>query len=136
VKEGMSELVLYLAGSVIGIAAMVGLNVVLFGRKTGALDIGALAERLALDHPGFRLGEAVLAGNAALLEDKTDGAVWLVRAGGDKFVTRRLTAIKRLARDGVALEMRFADFTFPRARLAFADEGQAGRWEARLRALA
>jgi hypothetical protein len=129
----MNELLLYLLGSVVGIALMVGLNVALFGRRTGALDLAALEQRLALDHPGFRAGDCVLAGDAALLENKADGAVWLVRAGGDKFVARKLGRFKRLVRDGARLEMRFADFTFPRARLAFADEAQARDWETRLR---
>jgi hypothetical protein len=132
----MNALLLYLAGSVVGIALLVGLNVALFGRKTRALDLVALEERLALDHPGFRAGPSVLAGDAALIEDGRDGAVYLVRAGGDKFVARRLGGIKRLARDGAVLDLRFADFTFPRARLAFADESDAGAWEARLKALA
>ncbi|HEY1631111.1 MAG TPA: hypothetical protein VGF56_07330 [Rhizomicrobium sp.] len=129
----MTELVLYLAGSVIGIALMVGLNLLLFGRGVRALDPAALAERLALDHPGFRAGASVVAGDAALIENLADGAVWLVRAGGDKFVTRRVVGLKRLSRAGTSLDLRFADFTFPRARLCFADEATARSWEARLR---
>ena len=35
-------------------------------------------------------------------------------------------------RPGAALDLRFADFTFPRARLAFANEGDAGAWHARI----
>jgi len=130
----MNELLLYLAGSLTGIALMVGLNVLLFGRKARALDTGALAARLALDHPGFRAGDSVVAGDAALIENREDGAVWLVRAGGDKFVTRKLERVKRLSRAGNALDLRFADFTFPKARLSFADEATAQAWEARLRA--
>ncbi len=125
---------LYLLGSVAGIALLVGLNMVLFGRRTAALDLVALQQNLALDNPGFRAGAAVVAGDAALIENHADGALYLVRAGGDKFVTRKLSrgSLRTLKRDGARLDLRFADFTFPRARLAFADEAAASDWEARL----
>ncbi|HEX3674925.1 MAG TPA: hypothetical protein VHU87_11685 [Rhizomicrobium sp.] len=125
---------LYLIGSVAGIAVLVGLNVLLFGRCTGALDLAALGRALALDQPGFRAGDGVVAGDAALVENAADGALYLVRAGGDKFVTRKLSrgSVRGLSRDGSRLDLRFADFTFPRARLAFADEASAADWQARL----
>lgn len=131
---------LYLLGSIAGIALMVGLNIMLFGRGTGALDLGALESRLALDHPGFRAGAGALSADArtALLENRGDGALYLARAGGDKFVTRKLArgSLRALERSGARLDLRFADFTFPRAGLAFASESEAGEWEARLRRLA
>jgi hypothetical protein len=134
------DVVIYLIGSVAGIALMVGLNVLLFGRGTGALDLRALESRLALDHPGFRAGESAVSADAraALMENRADGALYLARAGGDKFVTRRLSrgSLRALRRDGAGLDLRFADFTFPRAKLAFADESQASDWEARLKRVA
>ena len=134
------DVVVYLIGSVAGIGLMVGLNVLLFGRGTGALDLRALESRLALDHPGFRAGESALSADAhaALMENRNDGALYLARAGGDKFVTRRLSrgALRKLSREGARLDLRFADFTFTRARLAFATESEAGDWEARLKRVA
>jgi hypothetical protein len=131
---------LYLIGSVAGIALMVGLNIALFGRGTCALDLGSLENRLALDHPGFRAGAGALSADAraVLLENRSDGAFYLARAGGDKFVTRKLVrgSLRALRRDGAHLDLRFADFTFPRARLAFATESEADEWEARLRRVA
>ena len=131
---------LYLLGSIAGIALMVGLNVLLFGRGTGALDLGVLENRLALDQPGFRAGAGALSADAraALMENRVDGALYLARAGGDKFVTRKLArgSLRALRRDGTQLDLRFADFTFPRARLAFANETEAGEWEARLKRVA
>jgi hypothetical protein len=119
---------------------MVGLNILLFGRGTGALDLGALENRLALDHPGFRAGAGVVSADAraALMENRVDDALYLARAGGDKFVTRKLArgSLRALRRDGTQLDLRFADFTFPRARLAFANETEAGEWEARLKRVA
>jgi hypothetical protein len=130
----MNPLLLYLLGSVAGIALMVGVNVALFGRRTGALDLAALQARLALDNPGFRSGEAVVAGRTALVENAADGALYLARASGDTFVTRKLSrgSVKRITRSGASLDLRFADFTFPRARLAFANEDDAGAWHARI----
>jgi hypothetical protein len=131
------DVVVYLIGSVAGIALLVGFNVLLFGRGTGVLDLRALESRLALDHPGFRAGAGALSvdARAALLEDRADGALYLARAGGDKFVTRRLSrgSLRKLSRDGARLDLRFADFTFPRAKLTFADESQTSDWEARLK---
>lgn len=130
----MNPLLLYLLGSVAGIALMVGVNVALFGRRSGALDLTALQTRLALDNPGFRGGDAVVAGNVALIENAADGTLHLARASGDTFVTRKLSrgSVKRITRAGAALDLRFADFTFPRARLAFANEDDATAWHARI----
>jgi hypothetical protein len=131
---------LYLLGSVAGITLLVGLNVLLFGRGTGGLDLKALESRLALDHPGFRAGAGARSADAraALIEDQADGALYLARAGGDKFVTRKLArgALRKVRRDGARLDLSFADFTFPRASLALANESEAGAWEARLKRLA
>ncbi|MGH6870016.1 MAG: hypothetical protein ACREHE_00790 [Rhizomicrobium sp.] len=131
----MNALVVYLLGSVGGIVLMVGLNVALFARRTAALDPDSLEARLALDYPGFRAGAAVMAGEAALIENAVDGALYLARAGGGTYVTRRISGngIRRISRDGPALELRFSDFTFPRARLSFADSAEAAAWEERLR---
>ncbi|HEY2071000.1 MAG TPA: hypothetical protein VGG48_15700 [Rhizomicrobium sp.] len=125
----------YFIGSVAGIAVLVGLNVLLFGRRTSALDLAALERRLALDHPGFRAGDGVVAGGAALIEDRADGGLYLVRAGGAYPVARKLShgSVRRLVRNGSRLDLRFADFTFPCARLAFASEVEAGDWEVRLK---
>jgi hypothetical protein len=128
---------LYLLGSVAGIAVLVGLNVLLFGHRAGALDMAALERRLALDHPGFRASVAALSADAraGLIQNEADGTLYLARIGGDKLVTRKLArgSVRALRRDGASLDLRFADFTFPRARLAFADAGEAGDWEARIR---
>jgi hypothetical protein len=127
---------LYLLGSVLGIALLVGLNVALFGRHAGGLDLAALADRLALDHPGFRAGAGALSADAraALIENRGDGVLYLACAGGDKFVTRRLArgSLRALRRDGARLDIRFADFTFPHTSVAFGDETDARDWEARL----
>src|SRR5277367_6615252 len=101
--------IVYLIGSVAGIALMVGLNVLLFGRGTGALDLGALESRLALDYPGFRAGAGTLSADAraALLENSLDGTLHLARADGDKFATRKLArgSLRGLRRDGARLDL-------------------------------
>ncbi|HEY2034333.1 MAG TPA: hypothetical protein VGH02_11665, partial [Rhizomicrobium sp.] len=71
---------------------------------------------------------------SAMLEDARDGAVYLVTARGDGFVTRRLSRgdVKTASRTGAALALRFADFTFPAATIAFPDENIAREWETRM----
>jgi hypothetical protein len=125
---------LYLAASVVGIAAMVGLCAFLFGRDVVKLDTRSAAARLAWDVPGFRLGHSALAADqrSAVLENANDGSLWLVTARGSDFVTRRLSRNDVKARDGAALSFRFPDFTFPAAMIAFPDETVARDWELRM----
>ncbi|MGN6517429.1 MAG: hypothetical protein ACTHLR_16515 [Rhizomicrobium sp.] len=130
----MNTQLLYLAASVVGIAAMVGLCLMLFGREVVKLDTRSAAARLAWDVPGFRLGHSALSADArsAILENAGDGSLWLVTARGSDFVTRRLSRRDVTARDGAVLALRFADLTFPRAVIAFHDEGVARDWELRM----
>ena len=124
----------YLIASLVGIAAMVGLCLLLFGRETAKLDTRSAAARLAWDVPGFRLGHSALAADSrsAVLENAADGSLWLVTARGSDFVTRRLSCRNVQARDGAALSFRFSDFTFPAAMIAFHDEDVARDWESRM----
>jgi hypothetical protein len=130
----MNTQLLYLAISLAGIAAMVGLCALLFGREVAKLDTRAAAARLAWDVPGFRLGHSALAADScsAVLENAADGSLWLVAARGSDFVTRRLSAANMKARDGASLSLRFSDFTFPAATLAFHDEDVARDWQVRM----
>lgn len=132
----MNPQLLQLLISVIGIAVMVGLCRLLFGRSgaafTGPADVAAV---LTYDVPGFRLGVAALSCDrrGALAEDARNGAIYLAVMRGDGVVTRKLNGGMRVTRAGTVLDFRFPDFSFGRARLDFAD---AERWEERLRRLA
>ena len=132
----MTGQLLYLALSLAGVAAMVGLCAFLFGRDVAKLDTRTAAARLASDVPGFRLGDSALSADmrSAMLEDARDGSVWLVIARGDGFVTRKLSRrdVKAASRNGAALNLRFFDFTFPGAMIAFHDEAVARDWEMRV----
>lgn len=132
----MTNQLLYLAISLAGVAAMVGLCAFLFGREVVKLDTRSAAARLAADVPGFRLGHSALSADtrSAMLEDARDGSVWLVTARGDGFVTRRLSRrdVKAASREGALLNLRFSDFTFPGAAIAFHDEDVARDWEMRM----
>ncbi|HEX7725810.1 MAG TPA: hypothetical protein VF410_04595 [Rhizomicrobium sp.] len=132
----MTTQIYYLVFSILGVAAMVGLCAFLFGREVVKLDTRSAAARLAADVPGFRLGHSALSADtrSAMLEDARDGSVWLVTARGDGFVTRRLSRrdVKAASRDGAALKLRFSDFTFPAAVIAFHDEDVARDWELRM----
>ncbi len=130
---------LYLLGSIAGVALLVGLNVMLFGFRAATIASASDAiRRLREEIAGFRAGDAALdaAHHVALVEDARDGVLHLVVARGDGLATRALKhgVVKRLIRDGATLTLRLADFTLPRARITFADDDLAKLWEARLRA--
>ena len=131
----------YLAGSMIGVAMIVGLNLVLFGRAKPDLgnvqDVGA---RIAADIPGFRAGSGIVGndGAMALVTDSADNTIFLIKAFGDRFVTRKLSCgvIRSVTADGLTLSLRLKDFTLPMARIVLDSESVAREWEARLKALA
>lgn len=134
----MNGQLLYLAISVAAIGVMVGVCVVLFGRGLAALDPHLAQTLLQDDVPGFRLGAVALStdGRTALAEDLRNHALYLIAVRGDGYVTRQISRsyIKAATRDGAFLALRFSDFTFPKASLAFADEHAARDWEERLKA--
>ncbi|HLW22723.1 MAG TPA: hypothetical protein VKT22_00010 [Steroidobacteraceae bacterium] len=75
-------------------------------------------------------------GRAALIETATglgllvrDGRRWNARM----LAAHELTAVR--LRDPRTLELRFADFGWPRARLRFADQDLLSRWRTRLETL-
>lgn len=132
---------IYLAGSLGGIALMVGLAVVLFGVSGAKIASAADAIRRLKDEiAGFRAGDIAFdAGqHAALIENTRDGVVHLVVARGDGLVVRPLRhgILKRALRTGATLTLRLSDFTLPRAKLTLPDEAAAALWEARLAARA
>ncbi|HUJ46103.1 MAG TPA: hypothetical protein VLV55_03140 [Rhizomicrobium sp.] len=130
---------IYFAGSLAGIALIVALNLALFGRARFRItSLSDVAAKLAAEVPGFRAGDGIVAsdGRAALCEDKTSGAIYLVEAVGNRLVTRRLGrgSLRALSGDGAGLSLRLADFTFAKSKLAFADAAARKIWEARLKA--
>ncbi len=136
----MTTQLLYLLGSLAGVAALVGFCALLFGRDTARVDAPAAEAALRADIPGFRAGAVALSadGEAALVEDAHDGASYLVIARGRGLVTRKLSRgfVRDARRDGAALNLRLSDFTFPKARLVFAQEAAALEWESRFARLA
>ena len=129
---------IYLAGSLAGIALLVGFNFLLFGRVR--VELGSaetIAACLAKDIPGFRAGRAIVAadGHAAVIENAANRSLYLVEAMGDGVVTRRLTRdlLANVGRLGDRLSLEFRDFTFPRATLLAPSESLAREWEARLK---
>jgi hypothetical protein len=139
-STAMTMQLLYLTASLAGVAALVGFCVLLFGRDTARVDARGAEDVLRADIPGFRAGAVTLSadGAAALVEDAHDGATYLVIARGRGLVTRKLSAgfVRNARRDGAALDLRLYDFTFPKARLVFAQEAAALEWETRFARLA
>jgi len=123
----------YLAGSLLGVAAIVGLAAFLFGWRDRAMDAQDAADLLAREVPGFLAGRTGHDARAALIENVRDGQVYLALVRGDGLVTRKLPKDLRVARDGARLTLDLRDFTLGPARLDLAD---AEYWEARLTGLA
>jgi hypothetical protein len=136
----MTSQLLYLIASLAGVAAMVGLCAVLFGRDTAKIDAKAAEDALRADVPGFRVGAVALSadGHGALVEDSRDGATYLVIARGRGLVTRKLSRgfLRNATRNGAALDLSLYDFTFPKARLVFGEEAAVLEWETRFARLA
>ncbi len=136
----MTTQLLYLAGSLAGVAALVGFCVLLFGRDTARIDARAAEALLRTDVPGFRAGAVSLSADAqaALVEDAHDGSAYLVMARGRGLVMRKLSRgfLRAAKRDGAILDLRLTDFTFPKARLVFAQEAAALEWETRFARMA
>ena len=129
---------IYLAGSLGGIALLVGFNLLLFGRARGQVGTAQdVAERLAKDIPGFRGGRAIVGadGRSAVIENATNRALYLVEAMGDDIVTRQLSRglLANVGRLGEKLSLELRDFTFPRATLVAGSESLAREWESRLK---
>jgi hypothetical protein len=132
---------LYLAGSLIGVAMIVGLNLVLFGRAKPALgNIQDLGGRIATDVPGFRAGNGIVGkdGSIALVTDSAGCSIFLIKAFGDRVVTRKLShgVLRDVSADGSTLLLKLKDFTLPKARIVLKSETVARDWEARLKTLA
>lgn len=132
----MNAMVLQLAISLAGIGLMVGLCRWLFGAADAPIaDARALAEDIARDVPGFRAGRSALGRDArvALVENATDGEIYLAVARGDGMVTRKLAHGLALARDGGRLMLDLRDFTLKPVAL---DLDDADYWEGKLKGLA
>jgi hypothetical protein len=125
-------MLIYLAGSLLGVAAIVALAAWLFGWRDKPLEAGQAAEHLARDVPGFVAGRTSHDTRAALIENARDGAVYLALLRGDGLVTRKLSKGIAVTRDGTVLNIVPRDFTLGRARLDLAD---AAYWETRLKGL-
>ena len=127
----------YLLFSLGGVAALVALNVMLFGFKTAKLATAQRVEAyLKQTLPAFRGRSMSLdAGHmAALAENDIDGTVHLVTVCGDAFVTRKLCKplLRTVTREGDGLSLRLADLTLPDARLVFGDATTAALWQQKL----
>lgn len=129
---------IYLAGSLGGIALLVGFNLLLFGRVRPQVGtVQKIAARLATEIPGFRMGRALVSadGSSAVIENAANRSLYLVEAMGDDVVTRQLSKslLANVGRLGDKLSLELRDFAFPRATVIAASESLAREWEARLK---
>lgn len=129
---------IYLAGSLGGIALLVGFNLLLFGRVRPQVGtVQKIAARLATEIPGFRMGRALVSadGSSAVIENAANRSLYLVEAMGAGVVTRQLSKglLANVGRLGDKLSLELRDFAFPRATLVAGSESLAREWEARLK---
>ena len=129
---------IYLAGSLGGIALLVGFNLLLFGRVRPHVGTAQeIAARLATEIPGFRMGRALVSadGSSAVIENAANRSLYLVEAMGDDVVTRQLSKslLANVGRLGDKLSLELRDFAFPRTTVIAASESLAREWEARLK---
>jgi len=127
-----------IAASLVAILALFGLNFWLTGLNPPRIEsLDAAADRLRADFIGFDPGAADLSvdGRAALVEDRSSGAVGIVVAMGDDLVTRRVSpaGIRRVDVNGSGnLSLLLSDFTLPRVCLMLESEEKASAWLRRL----
>jgi hypothetical protein len=129
---------IYLLGSLAGVALIVGLNYLLTGKGQARVDLKTAGALLAREQPGCcaRQGAFSPDGAGGLVEDEAGGLYLIVAAGAD-LVSRKLTAagLKALTRDGAKLHLELDDFTFPRATLNLMGTAVASEWQQRLAVL-
>jgi hypothetical protein len=58
-SRGVGLNILYLVGSLAGVALMVGLNLALFGRGAQKIVLDKVSESLTAEVPGFRAGASI-----------------------------------------------------------------------------
>jgi hypothetical protein len=125
---------LLLAGSVLGITAMVVFNAWLRISPSARLDsLEEAMHRLDVDSVGFEAGEGVLTadGQAALIQERSGACLALLVARGSDVVIRYLTpgTVRDVETDGDdTLRLRLNDFVFAPARLQFDSAGTAAHW--------
>ena len=135
-------LFIVLAGSVVGITAMVLLNMWLGLSEPARLrDLDDAVARLDTDSVGYEAGEGGLVtpdGLSALIPSRDGRTLGLLVARGSDFVIRYLGPGSVRAAEADAdgsLQLRLNDFTFAPARLNFSSADQAQFWAERLNAL-
>ncbi len=127
----------YLVFSLAGVAALIAFSAALFGIGTAKIAAPQTAEAyLAQILLAFRGRSTSLSTDrgAALAENAVDGAIHLVLARGDAFVTRKLAKplLRGIERRDDCLSLRLADVTLPHVRLVLGDAQTAAQWERRL----
>ena len=125
-----------LGASALAIALLVLLNVLIGGWASARLTSAEAAEQ-ALAHGvyGFRAQPPVALsadGAGALALEEGGGRLGLAVALGDTITVRALAPgdLKAVRRHGEELTLALNDYTFPTARLRFADAEHAQRWQA------
>lgn len=136
----MLELI-FLAGSILGIAAMVFINSRLSIWTPARLeDLDDARQRLDTDAVGFDAGQGVMdrEGRGALVEHADNSQIGLLTARGDTIVIRYLTpgSVRAAKLDGEGgMRISLEDFTFAPVRLDLEDTDTARFWADKLNAM-
>lgn len=136
----MLELI-FLAGSILGIAAMVFINSRLSIWKPARIeDLDDASARLDTDAVGFEAGQGVVDrdGKGALVEHADHSQIGLLTARGDTIVIRYLTpgSVRAAKLDGEGgMRIALDDFTFAPVTLNLEDTQTARFWADKLNAM-
>jgi len=133
-------LVLFLLGSILGVAAMVAMNAGLKISKTSQIDtLEQAGDLLDIDSIGFETGPGVLSkdNKSALVEESGSERIALLSARGDGVVIRYLVPglVKTARMDGSELDIKLNDFTYSPVTMSFADNETARLWADKLNKL-
>ncbi len=130
---------------VISIAVNILLGLILFAVlywKNGAdgarpAGIDEAMRDFVQHHPGAVAQTTVADDRRGALIDLQQGGVGLVQRHGRRWNARTLSSgeVSRVELDGVTINLRFADFGWPRAQIRIADAEARAQWLGRLRSL-
>jgi len=119
-----------LAISLTGIAILVGLSRLIFGKSAEPLSQRRAANRLAFDEPDFAPVAWVVDVTAgAAIARNGAGEIALIKAAGDGLATRRAGAgAFSCAREGAVLTIAPPDLTYGGVTVTAANEAEAMQW--------
>lgn len=131
----MSETLIYLGVSLLGVLALVGFSWILGALKSAEVTESSAVDRLSFDEPDFKTGEWFIGadGKSAAALSADGGETALVFAVGDGLGTRRFRhGAVGVELHGNILEFALGEPSLRKVRLAAPDPAAAAQWVLKL----